>query len=220
MAKSPRRTPATPAASPAGGPGAPPLEAKVAALRALAHPTRLRLLELFAERPRTTKQAAELLGVPPTRLYHHVNALERAGLLELRETRANRGAVEKWYAMAAELRSASREQWSAADDAAPPPVALARTILAQSQHELVAALATKVPVAPLLMRLITVGPRSRQAAIRRKIEALVASLPTGDAEADQGDDDERWALTITLAPVVAPAPRAGRGTADRPSRAR
>ena len=54
-------------------------------------------MELFAEAPRTTKQVAELLGQPPTRLYHHVAALEGAGLLRLTETRKNRGAVEKWY---------------------------------------------------------------------------------------------------------------------------
>src|SRR5215470_15863362 len=79
------------------GPGAPPLHANVAELRALAHPLRLRILELFAEAPRTTKQVADLLGEPPTRLYHHVAALERAGLLKLKETRKNRGTVEKWY---------------------------------------------------------------------------------------------------------------------------
>src|SRR3954462_12886708 len=79
------------------GPGAPPLQAGVAELRALAHPLRLRILELFAEAPRTTKQVAELLGQPPTRLYHPVAALERAGLLTLKETRKNRGTVEKWY---------------------------------------------------------------------------------------------------------------------------
>src|SRR4051795_2953393 len=79
------------------GPGAPPLQANVAELRALAHPLRLRIIELFAEGPKTTKRVAELLGEPPTRLYHHVAALERAGLLQLKETRQNRGAVEKWY---------------------------------------------------------------------------------------------------------------------------
>ena len=77
--------------------GAPALRASVAQLRALAHPLRLRVLELFAERPRTTMQVAELLGQPPTRLYHHVNALERAGLIRVRERRPNRGTVEKWF---------------------------------------------------------------------------------------------------------------------------
>src|SRR5438874_10330090 len=79
------------------GPGAPPLNPGIAEMRALAHPLRLRLLELFAEQPRTTKQVAELLDQPPTRLYHHVAALERAGLLRLTETRKNRGTTEKWY---------------------------------------------------------------------------------------------------------------------------
>jgi len=64
-------------------------------VRALSHPLRLRLLELFKLQPRTAKQAAEVLGEPPTRLYHHVAALERAGLIRLRETRQNRGTTEK-----------------------------------------------------------------------------------------------------------------------------
>ena len=74
-------------------PAAEPLEQ----IRVLAHPLRMRLFELFAEAPRTTKQAAEVLELPPTRLYHHVAALERVGLVRLRETRRNRGTVEKHY---------------------------------------------------------------------------------------------------------------------------
>ena len=51
-------------------------------VKALTHPLRQRMLERFAERPRTTKQVADLLGEKPTRLYHHVAALERAGELD------------------------------------------------------------------------------------------------------------------------------------------
>src|SRR3954467_13034071 len=90
--------------------GAPLLADNVADLRALAHPLRLRMMELFAEQPRTTKQVADLLGQPPTRLYHHVAALERAGLLVLKETRQNRGAVEKWYAGVAKQYQAMDEK--------------------------------------------------------------------------------------------------------------
>src|SRR5580765_7854502 len=66
-------------------------------LRALAHPLRLRLLEEFAGSPRTTMQVAATMGEPPTRLYHHVNALERAGILKLARTRQVRGTTEKYY---------------------------------------------------------------------------------------------------------------------------
>ena len=64
---------------------------------ALSHPLRLRLLQLFAERPRTTMQAAEELGETPTKLYHHVAALEKAGLVRVCETRRKRGTTEKYF---------------------------------------------------------------------------------------------------------------------------
>src|ERR1051326_7711550 len=78
-------------------------------VRALAHPLRLRLLELFARQPRTAKQAAEVLGEPPTRLYHHVAALERAGLIRLKETRQNRGTTEKYYEASDPMRPVGKE---------------------------------------------------------------------------------------------------------------
>jgi len=66
-------------------------------LKALAAPLRRRLLMAFCCQPATTKQVAEQLGEKPTRLYHHVELLEQAGLIRLVETRPNRGTVEKYY---------------------------------------------------------------------------------------------------------------------------
>ena len=56
----------------------------------------MRILGALCEE-RTTKQVAELLNEKPTRLYHHVDALERAGLVQLTRTRPKRGTVEKYY---------------------------------------------------------------------------------------------------------------------------
>lgn len=66
-------------------------------IKALADPLRLDLLRAFGDEPRTAKSAARLLGVPPSRVYHHVDVLEAAGLIDLVETRPRRGAVEKYY---------------------------------------------------------------------------------------------------------------------------
>jgi DNA-binding transcriptional ArsR family regulator len=65
-------------------------------VRALADPLRMRILTALNEE-RTTKQVAELLHEKPTRLYHHVDALERAGLVQLTRTRPKRGTIEKYY---------------------------------------------------------------------------------------------------------------------------
>jgi DNA-binding transcriptional ArsR family regulator len=65
-------------------------------IKILADPLRIRILEeLCAER--TTKQVAQRLGEKPTKLYHHVEALERVGLIALTRTRPNRGTLEKYY---------------------------------------------------------------------------------------------------------------------------
>lgn len=71
-------------------------------LKILGDPLRMRILEVFIHTPGTTKQVAKSLGEPPTKLYHHVDALERAGLIELRSTRQNRGTLEKHYSAVAE----------------------------------------------------------------------------------------------------------------------
>ena len=65
-------------------------------VRALADPLRLRLLEAFHVE-RTTAQVAQLLEEKPTRLYHHVDALERAGLLRKTRTQRKRGTLEQYY---------------------------------------------------------------------------------------------------------------------------
>src|SRR5271156_1950475 len=66
-------------------------------IRALADPLRQRILGALMSTPRTTKQVAEILGEKPTKLYHHVEALEKAGLVRLTETRPVRGTVERYF---------------------------------------------------------------------------------------------------------------------------
>ena len=66
-------------------------------IKAFAHPLRARLVEAFADAPRTAKQVAEIIGQKPTKLYHHVEALERVGLVRLVRTQKKRGTLEKYY---------------------------------------------------------------------------------------------------------------------------
>ncbi len=82
-------------------------------VKALAHPLRMRIIEaLAASDQMTTKQVAESLGEKPTRLYHHVDLLEKAGLIRLTHTRQNRGATEKYYEAIARTFRAGVELFS------------------------------------------------------------------------------------------------------------
>ncbi len=82
-------------------------------VKALAHPLRMRILEtLVVSDPMTTKQVAEALGEKPTRLYHHVDKLEKVGLIRLTHTKQNRGATEKYYEAIARSFRAGAELFS------------------------------------------------------------------------------------------------------------
>ena len=170
-------------------------------LRALAHPLRLRMLELFAEGPRTTKQVAQQLGEPPTKLYHHANALERAGLLRLSKTRQNRGAVEKWYEAAtqkiSERQSRSRPMLQAISG-------LATVALEQTRREVELALRKPPSGRPLVMRIPAIGNEQEIADIRKRLLQVVKELGAerGDQKRLGERDAQRWTLTIAFAPAA------------------
>ena len=189
------------------GAGAPALKRTVADLRALAHPLRLRMLELFAERPRTTKQVAELLGQPPTRLYHHVAALERAGLLVLKETRPNRGVIEKWYEGAGRFVEAGGGKGATGMKTRSTKAArraLATTVIEQAKQELLNASAHgSEPV--LLARVVIGASPEKIAAVRQRLYDVVQEVRAEFACDDNIDaghtENDRWAITLALTPV-------------------
>lgn len=84
-------------------------------VKVLADPLRIRILEDLCTEERTTKQVAQRLGEKPTKLYHHVEALERVGLIRLTRTRQNRGTIEKYYLAVARQFRADARIFSAAD---------------------------------------------------------------------------------------------------------
>ncbi|RBY86184.1 helix-turn-helix transcriptional regulator [Blastococcus sp. TF02A-26] len=62
-------------------PGRPLAEAKADLFKALAHPARIRVLELLAERERTIGELAEGTGLELSHLSQQVTVLRRAGIV-------------------------------------------------------------------------------------------------------------------------------------------
>ena len=66
--------------------------------RALADPLRIRLLEALWFSPRSAKELAETVGLPPDRLYYHLRQLEQAAVIEVTGYRPLPGGkVERLY---------------------------------------------------------------------------------------------------------------------------
>lgn len=57
------------------------LAARAELFKALGHPTRLLLVNLIADAPRHTEELAEIVGLSPGTVSHHLSLLAKAGLL-------------------------------------------------------------------------------------------------------------------------------------------
>jgi DNA-binding transcriptional ArsR family regulator len=181
-------------------------------LKAVADPLRLRLLLAFAGRPRTIKQVAEELGERPGRLYHHVEVLERAGLVRVASTRPVRGAIERSYVGVATRFSVDQSLLMPHPTGGRPDpgtMLLIGSALADTREGLIRSFARKDRLAaherPYLKLRRLDSTREEIEAIRAKIDELL-QLIQEQAEAHEGQerpgDARRFTLTLALAPQL------------------
>jgi DNA-binding transcriptional ArsR family regulator len=175
-------------------------------LRALAHPLRLRLVEAFAQGPRTTMQVSADLGEPPTRLYHHVNALQRAGILKLVETRPVRGTTEKYFQLVQkQLGLADPRRLTASSRASLGTMTTA--VFEEARRELLAALARPASLttatAPTALRMVLRLSPTQVPVVRRRLMAALKEIRAESRRHKKGSAKSvQWALTLALAPTT------------------
>ena len=80
----------------------------------LSDTTRLEIIELLMK-PRSVRELADEMDVPRTRLYHHMNLLEDAGMIRVVETRPSGAQMERIYQVAAYSFQPSRQYLETAD---------------------------------------------------------------------------------------------------------
>lgn len=69
----------------------------LADLKLISDPLRAHLVEALVQRPATVKALAAEFSQPPTRLYYHVNLLEKHGFIRVVHTEIVSGIIEKHY---------------------------------------------------------------------------------------------------------------------------
>ena len=178
-------------------------------IKVLADPLRIRILEELLEE-RTTKQVAERIGEKPTKLYHHVDALERVGLIELTRTRQNRGTLEKYYMAVAQAFRADARAFSAGDDATDEQIetlrAMVSTIFDTSSSELMKLLesgrgAECIDEEGLLSFVEIHAGKEQLAALRTRLLEVVEGI-AGMDEGPEDEEKERFRLTLAYFPLT------------------
>jgi hypothetical protein len=128
----------------------------------------------------------------------------------LRETRRNRGTIEKWYETAVPLFHApTREEISRARGAPRSLTSAVLMVLEQGRREVAAALSDPKVEDLIAVRMVTAGTRAQIEAVRSRLRKLIRvdvgracrsgapGKPAGATKAPL----ERWAVTLTFAPV-------------------
>ena len=77
-------------------------------LKIISDPLRVEILECVSSEALRVKQIAARLNQPATKLYYHVSALEEGGFVMVVDTRIKSGIIEKYYRIAAENITVSR----------------------------------------------------------------------------------------------------------------
>ncbi|MBS4192079.1 winged helix-turn-helix transcriptional regulator [Bacillus sp. FJAT-49705] len=63
----------------------------------ISSPLRVKIIYLLDERPMTAKQVADKIGKSAGSIHYHIQQLYNGGILEIEETRENKGIIEKYY---------------------------------------------------------------------------------------------------------------------------
>ena len=111
----------------------------IESLRAISDPTRLRILETMVQRQDpawSVKELATEIGVPPTRLYHHVELLLERDLIRPVERRVVSGIIETRYRVVAKSFQLDRGSSPATPRRAPGPPRHARDVFDTARKEI------------------------------------------------------------------------------------
>jgi DNA-binding transcriptional ArsR family regulator len=178
----------------------------------LDNPMRLRILR-HLDQPRTVKQLAELMEVPPTRLYYHVNLLREAGVIVVVDTRKVGAMVEKVYRATARTFRPSKAIVTGGHAPSELATVTANAILNGARLDAEAALTGHFAdlattgtsdidrVGSLVRTIISLTEEGRE-----KVDAKVRELLDLVENLEAGEHGVEFGLTLVLFPLVGPAP--------------
>ncbi len=175
-----------------------------AQLEALRSPVRMRVLNA-TRKPRSVREIADLLDMPVTRLYYHINLLHEVGFLDVVHTRKSGARLEKLYRVAGKSIVIGRELAENAPDPATAARALAAVVLEPALLEAETAIIDRFGGEPGrqidLGRSLAVLSPDEVATISSKIERLIREHLADRNESDH-PQAQTYAFTFTFLPTT------------------
>lgn len=181
-------------------------------LKVVADPLRAQILEALMSKPLTVKQVAEKLGLSPSKLYYHINLLEKHGLIQVVETRMVANLMEKLYRSSAVDFEVAHELLSFDSFEGKENInALLLTSIDATREDLLRSLqartfelekgAQKLPRRVIMMRHTCLLPEERAKEFTERLSALLQDFAQAGVESASSTEKlQNYALTIAYYP--------------------
>lgn len=163
--------------------------------RMLSDPFKLRILQHFAEQPRTTKQVADLMGEKAPRLYRHVDSLIEHGILNVIEEKPKRGTVERYLQATAARYEVDRRLFSPENEDVTQLHNTVHNIMRATGDEFIEAMNQRPHIhsnisdaddlEPIMLKMTAKGSRSQLIELRQRMLDLVEQCQQVDEPGDQ-----------------------------------
>lgn len=181
-------------------------------LRVVADPLRIQLLELMATQAFTAKQVADRLGLTPSKLYYHINTLEKHGLLTLVETRMVANLQEKYFRATAYSFQVAESLLNLVPDGGIDPIStLVSSTLDTTKEDILRSFQAKKFVIDeeakpkekraMISRMIANLPEAQIDPFFDKLQTLCQEFNALD-ESDSTEESMRWALAVAFYPTI------------------
>ena len=182
----------------------------VEALKMIADPLRLQIIRNL-DQPRTVKDLAERLDIPATKLYYHVNQLEKHQIIRVVDTRVVSGIIEKHYRVTAKSYHVSKSLLKSTKDSQEQLETILEAIFDTAKAELRESIqAGLLSVDEAVERQkdgivwhgsMNLSPE-RFAELNGRLQTLLDEFDEIAREGDDAADKKPYGLVVTFYPIV------------------
>lgn len=179
-------------------------------LKVIADPLRYQVMETLAHQPLTVKQVAEKLGLAASKLYYHVNLMEKHGLIRVVDTRIVSGIIEKRYQATTPNLDIDPALLSFTTETGKENInTLVVTAIDATREDILRSLQARAfeleqgaqahPRQTILNRSLSRMPDARAEEFHERLKALVEEFDAADEHASS-EDLQAYALTVAFYP--------------------
>ena len=181
-------------------------------LKVIADPLRAQVMEILIPEALTVNQVAERLGLSASKLYYHVNLLEKHGLVKVEDTRVIGNIIERHYRAASSSLTVDPELFSFSTDQGKENInALLSATIDATRDDLLRSLqarsfalehgAREQPRRVIINRLVSRISDERAGEFQERLVALLKEFEDADAGDSAPEASlQTYALTVVLYP--------------------